>query len=176
MYCHFYFADLCNHCSAPFLLAKMNIQPLELNQKFLTLVRLCAPDDNTSFRELLLHTAVGLYVFVTHWSDLISSSFFLIQYKRRDMEDVLGSMLQTAAVSCNIFGMASTFMLSKRLRGVFSLFQTIYNECNWSIYKHTHTHICISCLLSADNQHDSICVSVIFCIPNQAHMISPMKY
>lgn len=106
------------------------MQPLKLNQQFFTLVGLCAPADNVSIGKLLLYTAVGLYVFVTHWSDLISSSLFLIQYKKRDMEDVLGSMLQTAAVSCNIFGMASTFMLSKRLRGVFSSFQTIYNECN----------------------------------------------
>lgn len=106
------------------------IQPLELNQKFLTLVGLCAPADHVGIGKILLYTTVGLYVFVTLWSDFISSSFFLVQYKIRDMEDVLGSMLQTAAVTSNIFGMASTFLLSKRLRGVFSLFQTIYNECN----------------------------------------------
>lgn len=109
------------------------MQPLKLNQKFLTLVGLCAPADDVSAGKMLLYAAVGLYVFVTLWSDFISSSFFLIQYKIRDMEDVLGSMLQTAAVTSNIFGMASTFMLSKRLRGVFLLLQTIYNECNWSI-------------------------------------------
>lgn len=123
----------------------MDIQPLKLNQKFLTLVGMCAPPDNTSIGKLLLYTSVGLYVFVTLCSDLISSSFFLIQYKRRDMEDVLGSMLQTAAVFSNIFSMITTFQLSKRLRGVFSLLQTIYNECNWSIYKRAqcaaHTHI-----------------------------------
>lgn len=117
----------------------VNMQPLKLNQKFLTLVGLCAPADNVSVGKILLYSAVGLYVFVTLWSDFISSSFFLIQYKKRDMEDVLGSMLQTAAVSSNIFGMASTFMLSKRLRGVFSLFQTIYNECNWSIFSELYT-------------------------------------
>lgn len=109
------------------------MQPLKLNQKFLTLVGLCAHADDVSVGKILLHAAVGIYVFVTLWSDFISSSFFLVQYKIRDMEDVLGSMLQTAAVTSNIFGMASTFFLSKRLRGVFLLFQTIYNECNWSI-------------------------------------------
>lgn len=112
---------------------QVNLQPLELNQKFLTLVGLCAPADNVSSAKVLLYTTVGLYVFITLCSDFISSSFFLIQYKKRDMEDVLGSMLQTAAVSSNIFGMASTFMLSKRLRGVFSLLQTIYKNCNGSI-------------------------------------------
>lgn len=123
------------------LISSINMQPLKLNQKFLTLVGLCAPADDVSIGKIVLYTAVGLYVFVTLWSDLISSSFFLIQYKIRDMEDVLGSMLQTAAVTSNIVGMASTLLLSKRLRGVFLLFQTIYNECNWSIFIFLRLHI-----------------------------------
>lgn len=106
------------------------MQPLKLNQRFLTLVGLCAPADDVSFGKVLLYTGVGLYVFVTLCSDFVSSSFFLIEYKIRDMEDVLGSMLQTAAVTSNILGMVTTFLLSKRLRGVFLLFQRIYDECN----------------------------------------------
>lgn len=107
------------------------MQPLKLNQKFLTLVNLCAPSDNVTRPELLLHATVGIYVFVTLCSDLISSSFFVIQYKKRDLEDVLGSVLQIAAVSSNIFGMVTVFILAKRLRGIFCLFQRIYNECNY---------------------------------------------
>lgn len=107
------------------------LQPLKLNQKFLTLVNLCAPPDNVTRPQILLHAVVGIYVFVTLWSDLISSSFFLIQYKKRDLEDVLGSVLQVAAVTSNIFGMITVYALDKRLRDIFSLYQKIYNECNY---------------------------------------------
>lgn len=119
------------------------MRPLELNQKFLTLVSLCAPPDDVTRPEILWNAAVGLYVFVTLWSDLISSTFFLIQYKKRELEDVLGSILQIAAVSSNIFGMVTVFVLSKRLQNIFFLFEKIYNECNYR-----HNSILFLCKLS----------------------------
>lgn len=93
--------------------AKM--QPLQWNQKFLTLVSLCAPPDDVSHTKVLLHAALGIYVFVTLCLDLTSSSLFVIQYKKHDMEDILGSVLQTAAVSGVAFVGVSVFMLSKQL-------------------------------------------------------------
>lgn len=108
------------------------MQPLKLNQKFLTLVSLCAPSDHVMRPEIMLNAAIGIYVFVTLCLDFISSSFFVIQYKKRDLEDVLGSVLQIAAVSSNIFGMITVYAASKQLRTIFSLFQTIYNDCDYS--------------------------------------------
>lgn len=107
------------------------MQPLRLNQKFLTLVSLCAPPDDASGAEVFFYGVVGLYVFVTLCSDFISSSLFLIQWKTHVLEEVLGSVLQTAAVSGNICGMVSLFVLSKRFKGVFSLYQQIYDSSNW---------------------------------------------
>lgn len=107
------------------------MRPLKLNQKFLTLVSLRASPDDITRPEKLLNTAVGLYVFVTFCLDLISSSFFVIQYKKRELEDVLGSVLQIAAVLSNIIAMSHVFMHSKQLQGIFSQFQAIYNECNY---------------------------------------------
>lgn len=110
-----------------------NMQPLKLNQKFLTLVNLCAPPADTTRLQLCLNAAIGIYIFVTLCMDFISSSFFLIQYKTHELEDVLGSVLQTSSVSSNIFGMITVFMLTKRVRGIFSVFQKIYDECNYLI-------------------------------------------
>lgn len=107
------------------------MQPLKLNQKFLTLVNLCAPPDDVTRPKVLLHATIGVYVFLTLWSDLISSSFFLFQYKTRDLQDVLGSVLQIAAVSSNIFGMITVFLHAKSLRNIFYLFKKMYNECNF---------------------------------------------
>lgn len=108
------------------------MQPLKLNQKFLTLVSLCAPTGHVTRSEIILNAAVGLYVFVTLCLDFVSSSFFVIQYKKRGLEDVLGSIMQIAAVSSNIFGMVTVFGASKRLRTIFSLYQAIYNDCDYS--------------------------------------------
>lgn len=113
---------------------ELSMQPLKLNQKFLTLVSLCAPADHVTRPEVLFNTCIGIYVFVTLCFDFVSSSFFVIQYKKRDLEDVLGSVLQIAAVSSNIYGMVSVFVASKRLRAIFSLFQTIYNDCNYDVW------------------------------------------
>lgn len=109
---------------------EIKLQPLKMNQKFLTLVNLCAPPDDVSRGRILLHGAVGLYVFLTLWSDFITSSFYIVQYKKRDLEDILGSVLQSAAVSSPIFGMVTTYLQRNRLRGIFHLYQQIYDECN----------------------------------------------
>lgn len=109
--------------------SSLKMQPLKLNQKLFTLVNLCTPSENITRFEVRLNVAVGIYVFVTLCLDLISSSFFVIQYKKRDLEDVLGSILQISAVSSNIFGMVTVFIYGNRLRGIFSRFQQIYDEC-----------------------------------------------
>lgn len=102
-----------------------------MNEKFLTLVGLCEPPPDVTTFELCLNTAVGLYVLTTLCLDFISSSFFVIQYKKREMEDILGSILQVAAVASEIIGMISLFAFRKQMKDTFSLFQTIYNECNY---------------------------------------------
>lgn len=136
------------------------MQPLKLNQKFLTLVNLCAPPDDVTRSQALLHTVLGVYIFVTLCLDLISSSFFLIQYKKRDLEDVLGSILQIAAVSSNIFGMVAVFPLAKRLRNIFSLYQKIYNDCNYphkSIFLRPIKNKIVDMFCISKGVHDESC-------------------
>lgn len=105
------------------------MQPLRLNKKFLTLVNLCAPADNSSNGEILFHGIIGMVVFLTLWSDFISSVLFVIGYKKYPLEVVLGSMLQSAAVSASILGMVTVYVKSHRLKDIFAIYKQIYDEC-----------------------------------------------
>lgn len=107
-----------------------DMQPLRLNQKFLTLVSLCAPAEDVHSSAVLINGVVGMIVFLTLWSDFISSVLFVVGFQKYPLEVVLGSMLQSAAVSASILGMVTVYIQSQRLKGIFEIYRQIYDECN----------------------------------------------
>lgn len=109
------------------------MQPLRLNQKFLTLVSLCAPPEDVRSSEVLINGVVGMIVFLTLWSDFISSVLFVVGFQKYPLEVVLGSMLQSAAVSASILGMVTVYVQSQRLKSIFEIYRQIYDECNFHI-------------------------------------------
>lgn len=106
------------------------MRPLYLQKRFLTLISMCSTSTSRNPKSSCLNACVGIAVFSILWSDLISSSFFVIQHEKRDLEDILGFLLQIAAVARSIYRMVTVYMHSEKLERFFLSIQRIYDERN----------------------------------------------
>lgn len=109
------------------IIAKMN--PLKLNQSFLTLIGLCAPDEKTSMPKRIRNISIYAVTFVMHIINSIATSLYFIRYISIDYDGAIYGLLAATVLICLIYILVNLRYHYDKLLSVFSTLDAIYRKC-----------------------------------------------
>lgn len=111
------------------------MNPVKLNQSVLTLVGVCASEENTRLAKKIRNAFIHALLCIITGINTTTTSIYVIKYMSVDYSGAIYGLLATTAVSCQLFILLSLRYHSKKLRTIFSTLNDINDECKFHLDK-----------------------------------------
>lgn len=108
---------------------KRGMNPLKLNQFLLTLIGVCAIEENTASSKKIRSIFVYTLLVVMHIINITATSLYFIKYISTDYDGAIYGLLAATVLSAMLYILITLRYHSEELLSIFSTLDEIYEEC-----------------------------------------------
>lgn len=101
------------------------MSPLKYIQLTLTLIGVCATNDDVGSVRKCLNMIVYSILIGMHLLNLCPTSLYFIKYVSVDYEGGIFALMETTVVFCNVWTLMSSFWSRDKIRDTFATFESI---------------------------------------------------
>lgn len=110
------------------------MKSLELIHRILTIIGICATEDETSSFQTTTYIIIGITVSTLNVVTFITHAGFVIKSGTADVQSTLGAIFGAFAIAPGCYIMISTLFFRQRNKLIFQKLQNIYDECKSKIF------------------------------------------
>lgn len=105
------------------------MNPLKLNQSVLTLIGVCAVEENTASSKKIRNIFVYILMVVMQIINITATSLYFIKYISTDYDGAIYGLLAATVLTAMLYILITLRYHSKKLLAIFSTLDDMYKEC-----------------------------------------------